>query len=85
MRLSAICLAIWFWIGDVSGSWFDLYNHASATVLSPMFRWHGYGESSSSASCCDIWAARNSLVFRVKDICSSLVNLCLHILPFKGL
>ena len=63
-----------------------MYIQASATVLSPMFRWQGNGESSSSSpSCCDICAARNSFVLSVKEICSSVVNLCRHILPSIGL
>ena len=74
-----------FWIGEVSGSWFGLYSQASATVLSPMFKWHGNGDGSSwRLSSCEICAARNSFVLRVRDTCSSTENLYRHIFPVTG-
>lgn len=83
--MDAIVLAISFCTGAYDGSWFDLYNHASATALSPMLRWHGNGNvSSSNARWCEISAAINSLVLRVSATCSSGENLCLHILPVIG-
>ena len=75
MRLFACHLAITLWIGDEFGSWFDLCNHETVLKLSERLRMYGWGHlSSCRAKYAPITEPIYSVMFRVNEHCSSMVN-----------